>query len=69
MELLRKKSRTHFDIKCSEIFFDPPLRIRTEKTKINKWDLIDIKSICTTKGTISGEKKTTKNGKKSCKQR
>ena len=29
MELLREKSRTHSDIKCRKIFFDPPLRIRT----------------------------------------
>ena len=29
VELLREKSRTHFDIKWRKIFFDPPLRIRT----------------------------------------
>ena len=56
MELLSKKSRTQFDIKCSKFFFDPPLRISTNKTKINKWDIIDIKSICTTQETISERK-------------
>ena len=29
--------RTLFDIKCSKIFFDPPLREIETKTKINKW--------------------------------
>ena len=29
--------RTLFDIKCSKIFFDPPLREIEIKTKINKW--------------------------------
>ena len=33
MELLRKKSRTHFDIKCSEIFFDPPLKNQDRENK------------------------------------
>ena len=28
--------RTFSDIKCSNIFFDPPLRIMKIKTKINK---------------------------------
>ena len=31
------------------IFFDPPPRILEIKAKINKWDLIKIKSFCTTK--------------------
>ena len=57
MELLGKKSRTHSDVKCSKIFFDPRLRIRIYKTKINKWDLTEVKSICTTKETISERKK------------
>ena len=57
MEPLSKKSRTHVDIKCSKIFFDPPLRISTNKTKINKWDIIDIKNIFTTKETISERKR------------
>ena len=57
MELLREKSRTHSDIKYSKIFFDPHLRIRTYKTKTNKWDLTEVKNICTTKETISERKK------------
>ena len=43
--------RTLFDINHSKIFFDPPPRGR--KTKINKWDLIKLKSFCTAKETIN----------------
>ena len=49
MKLLRKKAKkTHFDIKCSKFFFDPRFRIRTNKTKINKWDTINVfkKHLC-----------------------
>ena len=33
------------DINGSNIFSDPPLRVLTIKTKINKWDLIKHKSV------------------------
>ena len=33
-----------FDINHSNIFFDPPPRIKTIKTQINQWDLIKLKS-------------------------
>ena len=56
---LRGKHRTHFDINCSKIFFDLPLRVMKMKTKINKWDLIKLKSFCTAKKTINRTKKTT----------
>ena len=49
--------RTHFDINHSKIFFDPPTRVMKIKTKINKWDLIKIKSFCTTKETVSKMKR------------
>ena len=44
--------RTHFDINCSKVFFDPPPRVMKIKTKINKWDLIKLKGFCTAKETI-----------------
>ena len=37
----------------SSILYDTPPRIMEIKAKINKWDLIKIKSFCTTKETIS----------------
>ena len=45
--------RTLFDINCSKIFFDPPPRVMKIKRKINKWDLIKLKSFCTAKETIN----------------
>ena len=41
------------DINHGTILYDPPPRILEIKAKINKWDLIKIKSFCTTKETIS----------------
>ena len=49
--------RTLSDINHSKIFYDPPPRILEIKAKINKWDLIKIKSFCTTKETISKVKR------------
>ena len=44
--------KTLFDINHSRILYDPPPRILEIKAKIKKWDLIKIKSFCTTKKTI-----------------
>ena len=41
----------------SRILYDPPPRILEIKAKINKWDLIKIKSFCTSKETISKVKR------------
>ena len=45
--------RTLSDINHSKILYDPPPRVMELKTKINKWDLIKLKSFCTKKETIS----------------
>ena len=49
--------RTFFDINYRNIFFDPLPRVMKIKTKINKWDLIKLKSFCTAKETINKMKR------------
>ena len=41
--------RTLFDVNHSKILNDQPSRVMEIKTKINKWDLIKLKSFCTAK--------------------
>ena len=53
----------------SKIFSDPPHRVMDIKTKINKWDLIKFKSICTTKETVNKTKRQRKRmGEDNCKE-
>ena len=49
--------KTLSDIHHSRILYDPPPRILEIKAKINKWDLIKLKSFCTTKESISKVKR------------
>ena len=49
--------RTLDDINQSKSLFDPPPRVMEIKTKINKWDLIKLKSFCTEKETINKVKR------------
>ena len=49
--------RTLDDINQSKIICDPPSRVMEIKTKVNKWDLIKLKSFCTAKETISKVKR------------
>jgi len=50
-------SRTLNDINQSKILYDPPPRVTEIKTKINKWDLIKLKTFCIAKETISKVKR------------
>ena len=45
--------RTVYDINHSKILFDPPPREMKIKRKINKWDLMKLKSFCTEEETIN----------------
>ena len=49
--------RTLNDINQSKILYDPPPRVTEIKTKVNKWDLIKLKSFYTAKETISKVKR------------
>ena len=53
----KHRQYTLFDINHSNIFLDPPPRIMEIKAKINKWDLIRLKSYCTIQETISKVKR------------
>ena len=49
--------KTLSDTNYSGIFYDPPPRVMEIKAKINKWDLIKLKSFHTMKETISKMKR------------
>ena len=49
--------RTLDDINQSKILYYPPPRVTEIKTKVNKWDLIKLKSFSTAKETISKVKR------------
>ena len=49
--------KTLSDVNQSRILYDPPPRILEIKAKINKQDLIKLKSFCTTKETTSKVKR------------
>ena len=49
--------RTLNDMDQSKILYDPPPRVMEIKTKVNKWDLIKLRSFCPAKETISKVKR------------
>ena len=49
--------RTLFDINHSKILFDPPPRVMEIKSKINKWDLMKLKSFYKAKDTTKKMKR------------
>ena len=55
--LEENKGRTIYDINHSKILFDPPPREMEIKTKINKWDLMKLKSFCTAKENTNKTKR------------
>ena len=58
MKLLEENiGRTLNDKNQSKILYDPPPRVTEIKTKVNKWDLIKLKSFCTKKETINKVKR------------
>ena len=56
--------KTLSDINHSSVLYEPALRVMEIKAKINKWDLIKLKSFYTTKETISKVKDSLQNGRK-----
>ena len=49
--------RTLNDMNYSKILYDPPPRVMEIKTKINRWDLIKLKTFFTAKETINEVKR------------
>ena len=60
--------KTLSDISHSRIVYDPPSRMLKIKAKINKRDIIKLKSFCTTKETISEVKRQLSEWRKNRKQ-
>ena len=55
--LVENVGKTLCDINHSRILYDPPPGVMEIEAKINKWDLIKLKSFCTMKETISKVKR------------
>ena len=62
--LEENRGKTLSDINHSRILYDPTPRVMQIKAKINKWELIKLKSFCTMKETISKVKNNLQNGRK-----
>ena len=60
--------RTFFDINCGKVTFYTPTIVMKIKTKINKWNLIKLKSFCPSKiNQKENEKTTLRMGENICK--
>ena len=56
--------KTLSNINHCRILYDPPPRVMEIKARINKWDLIKLKSFCTMKATIRKVKRQPSDGRK-----
>ena len=56
--------KTLNDINPSKILYDPPPRVTEIKIKVNKWNLIKLKSYCTAKDSIIKVKRQPYYGRK-----
>ena len=56
--------KTFTDINHNRILYDPSPRILEIKAKVSKWDLIKLKSFCTTKKTTNNVKRQPSDWKK-----
>ena len=57
MQHLEENIGRMFDINLSNTFFNPSPRVMEIKIKINKWDIIKLKSFCTAKESINKMKR------------
>ena len=57
IKLLEENIGRTLDINQSKILYDPSPRVMEIKTKVNKWDLIKLKSFCVPKETINKVKR------------
>ena len=56
--------KTFSDINHRRVLYDPPPRVIEIKAKINKWDLIKLRSFCKMRETISKVKIQPSDGRK-----
>ena len=64
---LREKHRTLGDTNQSKILYDPPPIVMEMKIKVNKWDLIKLKSFAQQGSYKQGEKTALRMGKNNSK--
>ena len=62
IKLLGENTGRTVDINQSKILYDLPPRVMEIKTKINKWDLIKFKIVCSKGNYKQGEKTTLRMG-------
>ena len=60
----RGEGKNHSDLSCSNFLLDTSSKARELKAKMNYWDLITIKSVCTVKETINKTKRKLKEWEK-----